>query len=454
MWLISERFNGIVHCMKILILEDDFYTANELKRLLSPYGSCFVAKNLEELVLILKDHQFDMATIDLSLEGSLGGLKALKLLPKTYCFILSSHNDESLIEKSYDLGCKHYLDKIKFQENLPSYIECYINDQNQGVLDSFFENTFITKSQALKKEIKGLFDLFKSDRPFLITGPTGVGKTILAQWVHEISRADHKLVEVNFSELSKGVVESELFGHRRGAFTDAKEKKVGLLEMANEGTLFMDEIGTISIDLQKKLLKIIEEKKYTPVGGEKRLKSNFRPISATCDDLIDLIGKGEMRKDFYYRLNGFSLYIPPLKERKEDIPLLLNHFRSKQFRKFIFAQNTIDCLMEYEWPGNVRELSNFVKSIARVQKGKVEIEDLPKYMIRKNANNFSYEFSTKQIQLIRENGLRSFVKELEKEAVKDALEYYQGNKKKAIGSLRISNSAFYRILEEIGIHGN
>lgn len=239
-------------------------------------------------------------------------------------------------------------------------------------------------SPAIKTIKRKIAMIASSSSTVLISGESGTGKEIVANLVHMHSdRSDKPLIKVNCAALAESVLESELFGHEKGAFTGATCTKMGRFELANGGTLFLDEISEINGNTQKKLLRVLQEKEFERVGGTKTIKTDFRLITATNRNLPDEIKKGNFREDLYYRINVIPIYLPPLRERREDIPILLTyffqHYCNKLGKKLNgFSSAAQDALVNYPWPGNVRELKNIVERLVVLARGNsVEIEDLP-----------------------------------------------------------------------------
>ncbi|MBG59191.1 MAG: hypothetical protein CMJ16_01910 [Peredibacter sp.] len=274
---------------------------------------------------------------------------------------------------------------------------------------------------------------YNSISPIYIFGQTGTGKQVLAELIHTLKHDDLKdFYHINCSALTETLLESELFGHEKGAFTGAEKKKVGLFEKANGGTLFLDEIATMSPTMQNKVITAIETKKFRPVGSEKEITSHFRLIAATSSDLSQEVAKGKFRSDLFFRINGIHLKMPSLKERKEDINDLVNIIALKhESQKALFLTKEIrSTLKKYEWPGNIRELKNLVHSWLDRNITKPELSDVPSHIIN-NENIFTrpqYRYlSKKNLKQIKELGLREFLHEIEMEAISTL--YKENNKK-------------------------
>jgi formate hydrogenlyase transcriptional activator len=225
----------------------------------------------------------------------------------------------------------------------------------------------IGRSRPLQEVMGKVAKVAPSDATVLLLGETGTGKELVARAIHRMSkRKDNSFVKVNCAAIPSGLLESELFGHEKGAFTGAVARKLGRLELADRGTLFLDEIGEIPLDLQPKLLRVLQDQEFERLGGTQTLKVDFRLVAATNRDLLNSVNRREFRSDLYYRLNVFPLRSPPLRERREDIPLLIEHFVRKyasRMNKSILSipAKTMETLVQWAWPGNIRELENFVE---------------------------------------------------------------------------------------------
>ncbi len=312
---------------------------------------------LREFLEISVDTQFIVISAYGNIETAVKALKmgAFDFLEKPFDLFTAKHTLEQALEK-----------KKLLLENL--YLKMSLTEKDEKI-------PFIGKSPAIKQILEKLRLIAQTDTTVLITGESGTGKGLLAKKLHELDNIyKGPFVCVDCSCIVPTLFESELFGHVKGAFTGAYTSKIGKIELAQGGTLFLDEIGNIPLDLQAKLLKVVEEKEYSPVGSLKIVKANVRIVAATNKDLKEEVKKGTFREDLFYRLNVVHLLLPPLRERKEDIPLLaqyfLNYF-SKKYHKPLksFNPKVLELFFSYDWPGNVRELKHLVERIVIFSRG-------------------------------------------------------------------------------------
>ncbi|RKX93628.1 MAG: sigma-54-dependent Fis family transcriptional regulator, partial [Spirochaetes bacterium] len=308
-----------------------------------------------------------------------------------------------------------------------------------------FEN-IIGKSPAMKKVFETIELVAPSKANVLIYGESGTGKEMIADAIHHNSpRRDKPYIKVHCAAIPETLLESELFGHEKGAFTGAVSRKRGRFELANHGTIFLDEIGELSLQMQVKLLRVIQEREFVRVGGEESIKVDVRIISATNKDLKEAVKNGTFREDLYYRLNVVSIYVPPLRERKDDIPLLVHKFIeefSKENNKQIdgITNGALQALISYDWPGNVRELRNVIESIVVLTKNKIITEeDIPHYILNKEEKSY--------IKI----PIGTSLQEAEKRLIEFTLQNTGGNKTKASEILKIGRKTLHRKIDEYGL---
>jgi DNA-binding NtrC family response regulator len=314
------------------------------------------------------------------------------------------------------------------------------------------EHAIIGSSQALASILRLVANTRLSESPVLITGETGTGKELIARAIHRSGvRSRQPFITLDCSVLNKNLLESELFGHVRGAFTGAVADKLGVFEMAAGSTLFLDEIGEMSLDTQVKLLRVLEEGTFRPVGSPEEKKVSVRIIAATNRDLQCMIQKGTFREDLYYRINVLTIHLPVLRERREDIPALIEYFVKKlNGRHGIsrqFTPEAIGRLAEYSYPGNVRELRNIVERVLMLcEREAIGVADLPPE-VRREMRRSSAGWDG-----VRHNvSLQQIIKRTEKKMISRMLRLMNGNKLKAARMLNISRSTLYAKMEEYGI---
>ncbi|MCG6894800.1 MAG: sigma-54 dependent transcriptional regulator [Desulfobacteraceae bacterium] len=381
----------------VLIVDDEMIMRESLGAWLERDGhEIHTAESGEDALKLIETHPFDIVFLDIKLEG-MSGLSALRHIkeidPDIEVVMITAYASvpsaiEAMKNGAYDYLLKPFepdelsilIEKIlehraQFQENL--FLRHQYQEQNR------FES-LIGQSESMQEVFRLIRDVAPMNSTVLITGETGTGKGLAAKAIHTHSRwGDGPFVAVNCGAIPEHLMESDLFGHEKGAFTDARDTKRGRLELAHGGTLFLDEIGEISMRMQIDLLRVLEDGVFYRVGGTRSIEAQFRVIAATNRDLQAAIREGKFREDLFYRLNVITLRMPPLKERKDDIPLLAEHFRSRfvqETNKPIdrISREALDEMMLYDWPGNVRELENAIERAVVVGKERfLKPEDLP-----------------------------------------------------------------------------
>ena len=382
---------------RILVVDDELIMRESLSGWLQRDGhEVETAASGEEALDRIKEVRFDILLVDIKMEG-ISGLEVLKRVkdddPDVAVVMITAFGAISTAIEAIKNGAFDYLLKPFDPHELGVLIEKIQESQAQAIENLYLREQYkertrfeslIGQSPVMQK----IFDLIQNVAPtnstVLITGETGTGKGLAAKAIHSNSPRCHgPFVIVNCGAIPEHLMESELFGHQKGAFTDAKFTKKGRLEMAHGGTLFLDEIGEISMRMQIDLLRVLEDRIFYRVGGTQPMEADFRVIAATNRDLHEAIKDGIFREDLYYRLNVFSFKMPSLGERKEDIPLLAEHFLhrfSNETNKQIdnISREAMDEMMLYEWPGNIRELENAIeRAVVVSKKRKILPEDLP-----------------------------------------------------------------------------
>ena len=309
---------------------------------------------------------------------------------------------------------------------------------------------YVGQNSRLKETLILAAKVARTDSTVLILGESGVGKEVLARAVHNSSqRQDKPMIKVNCAAIPEALLESELFGYEEGAFTGAKKGgKLGKFELAHSGTIFLDEIGDMSLNMQAKLLRVLQEKEFERVGGTRTVKADIRVIAATNRDLKDMIKKETFRRDLYYRLNIVPLQLTPLRERKDDLLALAKTFQDKFAREvgheLTLSPQVVRLLQAYDWPGNIRELQNVIEHASIVcMNGFIEIHHLPAYIIPIHED--------KQRKMDNPYDVKEIVSKVEKELILSALATYNNNRTNALKALGISRRAFYNKLHRYGI---
>lgn len=431
--------------LSFLIIEDDKYARLNLREILHPYGVIDEAPDLENAQIKLENGFYDIVITDIEL-GDRSGVDLIGKIVKNgaHCIVVSSFECEETIEKAYTLGARHYLSKFKLKDQLPVYIQKFINAREEK-FEKILKEEFITQDEELINELRRLTEINWKGQTLFISGPTGTGKSLLGKMIHQITHPDANLVHLNCSEVSENLIESELFGHEKGAFTGADQRKDGKLKIANGGTLFLDEVATMPLSMQQKLLKALDEKTFYPVGSSVPVKCEFTLITATCEDLHAKMAKKEFREDLFHRITGFQFHLKSLSERPEDIELLVKHFQKNSPRRYVVKPEALALLKKHSWPGNIRELR---KTCERFSHGVSGIIDLVFVSRMLGFETGQKEISEGWEEHVFEHGLKSYIGQLEKRAVEEALRRNKGKITACIKDLKISTSAFYRILQE------
>jgi DNA-binding NtrC family response regulator len=323
-----------------------------------------------------------------------------------------------------------------------------LEDENRALKESKSRD-FLAKSDVMRPVIEVMHKVAPSDANILITGENGTGKGVAARYIHSRSaRSTEPFVSINMGGLASGVAESELFGHVKGAFTDAKSDRAGRFEMADGGTLFMDEIGNLPMEQQQKLLRVLETGEFERVGSSRTLKVNVRIISATNSDLQKSVREGKFREDLLYRLNTISVHLPPLRERREDIELLANHFLSRHLKRYNkqiegLVEQALETLRQYGWPGNVRELDHTIERAVLLASGShIKVSDLG--LISTAAPEDESALGGPSLDDMS-------LEDVEKYLIQRTLKRNDGNATKTAADLGLSRSAFYRRLQRFGL---
>lgn len=445
----------------ILIVDDDRNHAEGSSDALELVGfRCDVATSGAEGISMLSRRQYDLVLTDLVMD-EVDGMQILRqaqqINPFVAVVVFTGHATIETAVEALRRGAVDYLVKPLNIEGLRVRVERALEHQelvrvNRNLeerLDKRFGfEGIIGNSESLRKVIELCRQIAETDVSVLITGENGTGKELIAQALHENSlRRNRPLVPLNCAALSPQLVESELFGHEKGAFTGANFQKKGRFEFSDRGTLFLDEVGDIPLETQVKLLRVLEDGKITRVGSNKPIKVDVRLISATNCEIETLIKDGSFREDLYYRLKVVTVHLPPLRERRQDIPLLLNHFIgefSRAHKKPVreIEREAVNILNSYAWPGNIRELKHVVENMVVVSQGPVlAVENLPENIHQGEQRSSADVHSLLGVPL----------KEVEEVLIKATLEQVCGNRQEAASILGIGERTMYRKLKEYGL---
>ena len=384
---------------RLLIVEDQFIEANNLRIILrkAGYVVCTIARSVREALVIIEKEKPDLVLLDIHLKGVLTGIDLAKVLQdKNIAFVyLSANSNKQILDAAKATKPYGFLVKPFREKDVLVMLDVawYLHRQNQesvmhskpsaGSLPGDEFKEIVGQSQSMRVVLEHVKIVGASNISVLILGESGTGKELVAQCIHRISPRKLKpFVPVNCAALPANLIESELFGYEKGSFTGATDKRTGKFEQGHEGTVFLDEIGELPLDLQVKLLRVLQEKEVEPIGGRKK-KIDVRIIAATNRILEDEIAAGRFRLDLYYRLNVFPITLPPLRERKEDIPALANHFvnvyaRMENKKVTGLADHVMQDMLNYAWPGNIRELENLMaRSVLLANDSVIDALQLP-----------------------------------------------------------------------------
>jgi DNA-binding NtrC family response regulator len=428
---------------KILVVDDEEFIRENLERVLSGTGyKLFTTASGDEAVKMVVDQEIDLVLLDLNL-GKLSGLDVLKELkeadPDILVIIITGYGTVESAVEALKMGAYDYIKKPFKADAIQLIVRLALETQNLRRKvrrmtggEAFGSSKIIGSSPEIIQVFRQIQEVAKHDTAtVLITGESGTGKELVSREIHNLSpRKDMPFIELNCGSLPYNLLESELFGHEKGAFTDAKNRKIGLLEEADGGTVFLDEIGEMDLNLQVKLLRVLEDKKIRRLGSNKNIDIDVRIIAATNRDLKQSIEKKEFREDLFYRLNVFPIHLPPLRDRREDIPPLLQFFMnkfSKEFNKSIkdLSKEALSLFMSYNWPGNVRELKNIVERMCIMSRSETIDTTLVPSEIKgdMSENDSTFSFEIPQTGL----NIEDVLKDVECKIIKQALDITKGN---------------------------
>jgi two-component system, NtrC family, response regulator AtoC len=448
----------------LLIVDDEKTQREGLRAALEDHYDVYLAEDAKSAMDLLEKEHFDVLLTDFRLPSE-DGMKLIaraKSLPRRpICILMTAYGSEELAVEAMRRGADDYIAKAKLQiDELEMRISRALrqqrleteNDSLRQQLDSKFRiENIVGESGSMREVLEDVQQVAPTSATVLLQGESGTGKELIAKTIHQLSpRAHQPMVTVHCAALAPTLLESELFGHEKGAFTGAHERRIGRFEQAQGGTLFLDEIGEIDASTQVKLLRFLGERTFERVGSNKTLSADVRLVAATNKNLEELVKAGSFREDLFFRLRVVEIWLPPLRERTEDLPLLAQTFLrefAKQAEKPVsgFSSDVLDLLLRYHWPGNVRELRTAIEHAVVMARGdKITPRDLPAWV--RNA----------QASLERQpvlTGQNTTVKGVEKELVIRALKDTGGNRTLAAKKLGMSRRTLHRKLNQYQIQG-
>ncbi|GAK51985.1 two component, sigma54 specific, transcriptional regulator, Fis family [Candidatus Moduliflexus flocculans] len=451
----------------LLIVDDEDGLRYGLERLFKKQGfRVYTASNEDEAKTIALRNAIDVALLDIRLRGGQSGMTLLKDLkqmePDLIALMMTGYGSIETAVASMKEGASDYLLKPLDNTNLLDVVYTHLDLRSLKTRNLFLQDELllqglshqcVTQNAQIKALLRQADKIKDNAVTALITGESGTGKEVIARYIHFTSnRRNGAFVCVNCAALSEHLLLSELFGHERGAFTGAMSRKIGKFEIANQGTLFLDEIGDMSLDIQAKLLRVIEEQSFERVGGTKRITSDARIIAATNKDLEQAIRDGRFREDLYYRIHVVRFHLPPLRERKEDIPLLITHFLGKYNQKYQThvagaEQDVLSALMAYDWPGNVRELEHVINNaVLLCENHLITMEDVKRNIFSKTADSVHHPEASRIASL--KDAIDEIVARHEKQIIEETLCRNQQNKSKTARDLAITRKTLAEKMEK------
>lgn len=447
----------------ILAVDDDKSICTLVKSILNLEKSYEVNTviNGEACLKYIREQIPDLVLLDIQMPG-IDGIETLKRVKehdsRIPVVMMSAHGTIERAVRSMKLGAYDFITKPVDKDRLhvtvknalmTSSLKREVDELKSELKQKYTFKNIIGQSGVMQEVFKSVEKIVDSNVTVLIQGESGTGKELIARAIHYHSktRSNKPFVAVNCTALPESLLESELFGHEKGAFTGAVGRRIGKFEQANSGTIFLDEVGLMSPTTQAKVLRVLQEREFERVGGAELIKVDVRVISATNRDLEEAMKKGEFREDLYYRISVFPIKLPPLRERKEDVPILAAHFLKKyneQEKKEIegISPEALELLMAYNWPGNVRELENAIeRAVVLTTDKEIGHKELP-VAVRSIGEKKLYE---------TDNTLSSWIEKLEEEALRQALLENEGNISKTAKKLGIGRATIYRKAKKYGL---
>jgi DNA-binding NtrC family response regulator len=456
------------HC-KILVIDDEPTIGRGCHLVLTEQG--FVVETSQtgqDGLKFLDQEDFDLLLLDIKLPD-IDGMEILSSVrrdhPDIYVIVITGYSTVQNAVEAMKLGAYDYLSKPFSDEELSLTVKRALEKKKMSeenktlrrqLLDRFSFSNIVGENQDLVQIFRKIEKVAQTETTVLLYGESGTGKELFAGAIHAHSqRAARQFVTLDCSTLSPSLLESELFGHIRGAFTGAVKDKAGVFQVAQDGTLFIDEVSNLTLEIQGKLLRVLESFEYKPVGASASKKTNTRIIAATNKDLAILVKEGNFREDLYYRLNVFPIFIPPLRERKDDIPRLTYHFLRRYCRKTGkkiqgFSDDALEVLVNYDWPGNVQQLKNVVERLIIMSDGAVlNLLDIVDHLwVKKSWDEKGIPEHHKDLQTLKQNILEEHYYPVQKAFLIKALKATQGNITKAASRVGMKRPNFSSLMKK------
>ncbi|MBD3224664.1 MAG: response regulator [Caldithrix sp.] len=454
--------------IRLLVIDDEQDMLDSLNKILKKHGQFdiqLINDGKKALQLITQGH-YDGIICDLKMP-EISGLDLLKKAgeaqPEAFFIMISGYGTIESSVEAMRLGASDFIEKPFSSKKLLSTLDAALQrhqpDKPKGSKTDNVELSFpdiIFKSQKMKNVLDMVMKVAVGEANIMITGESGTGKELIARNIHRLSRrTTSSFIPVNCAALPANLFESELFGHEKGAFTGASRTKPGLVEFADNGTFFLDEIGDLSLGLQVKLLRMLEERKIRRIGGQKEIPVNIRVISATNRDLENMVSENRFRQELLYRLNTINVHIPPLRERPEDIIVLAEHtlddLVNREGKNIVsLSEEAMSALMKYHWPGNVRELQNMItRAYYMAQNAEIKLKDLPQMLYQQT------EFLSENIlELCYKDAKDKVMENFEQYYISHLLKKHKGNISKAAEQCGIDRRTIHRLIKKYDIFYN
>jgi DNA-binding NtrC family response regulator len=455
----------------MLIVDDDPVILSALRDILAqPDVEIITAAHGAEAMLQLDERPFDLLLTDLQLPD-LSGMDLIKRIQQegipTLCILMTGHATVDNAVEALKSGAYDYVTKPFKATEVRHMVEQALSRQRLAMENRQLQSELarhgafegiVGRSKAMQEIFRIIERVRDLDATVLITGPSGAGKEVIARAIHRSGRRKGRpFVGINCGAIPENLIEDELFGHVKGAFTDASAPRQGVFEQAAQGTLFLDEITTLRSDLQVKLLRVLQEREYCALGSSNSRKTDVRIIVATNDDLRDLVARGQFREDLFYRINIIHIAVPPLRERPEDILPLVDHFTKRICQRMgveakVYSQEALEAMLQYSWPGNVRELENAIERTLALSENpsRIEITDLP-IELRNVTRPAVPEAGVRLPAYVEAWGLDAYLERMERAVITEVLNRHRWMKSKAAKALKLNRTTLVERMKRRGI---